>query len=167
MLYEEVFKALNKAKIKYAVAGGVAVVLYGYLRFTADLDLIIHLTPRNIDKFFDTLAGLGYKPGVPVTKEQFMDQKNRAEWISRKGMVVFSFWHPTDHLKHIDIFVKEPIKFGLIYPKLKRIRIKNISIPVLALEQLIRLKVRAGRDRDLVDVTNLRAIGRMKGKRDE
>ena len=51
MFYEDVFRALNKGKVRYAVAGGVAVVLHGYIRFTADLDLIIHLEEKNIDKF--------------------------------------------------------------------------------------------------------------------
>lgn len=40
MFYGEVFKALNKAKVQYVVAGGTAVVLHGYRRFTDDLDLI-------------------------------------------------------------------------------------------------------------------------------
>jgi len=43
MFYGEVFKALNKDKVKYVVAGGVAVNLYGYPRFTKDLDDIIQL----------------------------------------------------------------------------------------------------------------------------
>ena len=43
IFYGKVFKALNKAKVKYVVAGGVAVVLYGYTRYTGDLDLIVLL----------------------------------------------------------------------------------------------------------------------------
>lgn len=33
--------------MRYLVAGGVAVVLHGYLRTTADLDLIVQLEPDN------------------------------------------------------------------------------------------------------------------------
>lgn len=164
MLYEKVFKALNKARIKYAVAGGVAVVLHGYVRFTADLDLIIHLEPQNIDKFFDALSGLGYRPKLPATKEQFMDKQNRAEWITSKGMVVFSFWHPKEPLKHIDLFIKEPIRFDLISKHLEKIRIRNISVPLLSLAQLVQLKKKAGRDKDKIDIINLEAIRRMRGK---
>ncbi len=48
VFYGEVFKALNKAKVKYVVAGGVAVVLHGYMRATGDLDLIVFLDQENL-----------------------------------------------------------------------------------------------------------------------
>lgn len=47
-LFEKVFRELNKAKVKYLVVGGVAVNLYGYLRFTGDLDLLILLNEEKI-----------------------------------------------------------------------------------------------------------------------
>ena len=40
-LYQEIFEALNKAKVNYLVCGGAAVILFGLPRFTADLDLIV------------------------------------------------------------------------------------------------------------------------------
>ena len=33
-----IVEALNAAKVRYLVAGGLAVVAHGYLRFTNDLD---------------------------------------------------------------------------------------------------------------------------------
>jgi hypothetical protein len=47
---EAVLDALNRAQARYLVVGGVAVVLHGYLRTTADLDLVLHLTPDNVRK---------------------------------------------------------------------------------------------------------------------
>lgn len=38
---EAVFDALNAAGVRYLVVGGVAVVLHGHLRTTADLDLVV------------------------------------------------------------------------------------------------------------------------------
>ena len=38
---EEVVKALGEAHVRYLVVGGVAVVLHGHLRTTADLDLLV------------------------------------------------------------------------------------------------------------------------------
>src|SRR3989338_7356690 len=106
MFYGEVFKALNKAKVKYVVAGGVAVVLYGFLRYTKDVDLIVHLEERNLSKLFDALSKIGYRQKAPVTKEQFIDAKQRKLWQKEKGMIVFSFYHKSDPLKAIDMFVK-------------------------------------------------------------
>lgn len=164
MFYEEVFKALNKAKVKYAVAGGVAVVLYGYVRFTADLDLIIHLEEKNISRLFDAFYNLGYRAKLPVTKEQFMDKKNREDWIRNKEMVVFSFYHQTDPLKNIDIFVEEPIKFKTLEKSLQMLRAGTLSIPVLSIKHLIQIKKKAGRQRDIIDITNLEQIRKMTEK---
>ena len=39
MFYEEVFRKLADRKVKYAVAGGVALVLHGY-RYIADIEAL-------------------------------------------------------------------------------------------------------------------------------
>jgi hypothetical protein len=61
MFYGEVFKALNKAKVKYVVAGGFAVVLHGYERLTKDLDLIVLLEEDNLNAFYNVLKKINYK----------------------------------------------------------------------------------------------------------
>ena len=66
MYYENVFRALQKNKIRYAVAGGVALVLHGVVRFTADLDLIVDLEPVNLKRFVQAMTELGYRPRNPA-----------------------------------------------------------------------------------------------------
>ena len=158
MFYESVFRALNKVRVKYLVAGGVAVVLYGYSRMTADLDLIIHLEEKNIDRFFETVTKLGYSPRLPVTKEEFKDRHKRTEWIKTKNMTVFSFFHSKKPMETIGLFVKEPIKFEVMAKDAKIIKVKNITIPVLSIKHLIQLKKKAGRPEDLIDIANLKVI---------
>ena len=51
MYYENVFRSLQKNNIRYAVAGGIALVLHGVVRFTADLDLIVDLEQENLKRF--------------------------------------------------------------------------------------------------------------------
>lgn len=165
MYYDEVIKALNKNKVRYAVAGGVAVVLYGYPRLTLDLDLIVELSKKNLDKFFDTLYNLEYRPKVPVTKEEFKSKKKRQEWIQKKGMVVFSFFHLKDHLKLIDVFVTEPIRFSDIEKKLQKIKTKDLIVPTVSIEHLKKLKLLAGRDKDLMDVRQLEEIQRLRDEK--
>ena len=162
MYYDEVIAALNKNKIKYAVAGGVAVVLYGYARLTVDLDLIAELSEKNLEKFFDTLYNLNYRPKIPVTKEQFINERNRSEWIKKKGMTVFSFFNLKDHLKLIDVFVKELIKFSEIEKKIEKIKVNSLIIPVICIGHLKKLKLLASRPQDLIDVRNLEEIQKLK-----
>jgi hypothetical protein len=38
-------RALDSAGVRYLVAGGLAVNAHGYLRFTRDIDIVLHLSP--------------------------------------------------------------------------------------------------------------------------
>lgn len=165
MLYGEVFKALNKARVKYVVAGGMAVVLYGYVRYTKDVDLIVHLKENNLSKLFDVLSRIGYRPKAPVTKDQFVDKKNMKRWQEEKGMIVFSFYHNKDPFKVIDMFVEEPIKFSSLYEKRTKVRAEGIVVPLISLDHLRMLKKRAGRPHDLDDLAQLDAIRAFKNKK--
>ena len=75
---EAVIRALNDAGVRYLIAGGVAVVAHGYVRFTADLDLILDLSEDNLRRAVPALASLGYRPLVPVAFEAFIDADTRA-----------------------------------------------------------------------------------------
>lgn len=41
MLYERIFREFYNVGLQYAVIGGVAVNLHGYVRGTGDLDMVI------------------------------------------------------------------------------------------------------------------------------
>jgi len=162
MYYESLISALNRNKVKYAVAGGVAVVLYGFNRLTVDIDLIVELSRENLKKFFDTLYKLDYRPKVPVSREDFINKRKRQEWIKKKGMIVFSFFHLKDHLQLVDMFVTEPIKFPQIEKKLESIKVGNLIVPTLSIEHLKKLKILAGRPQDIIDLRNLEEIEEIK-----
>jgi hypothetical protein len=42
-LFEPILAALERKNVRYVIVGGVATVLHGYARLTADLDLSIDL----------------------------------------------------------------------------------------------------------------------------
>ena len=75
--FEAIVRALNDGKVRYLIAGGLAVNAHGYLRFTKDVDFVLHLMPDNIQRAFAALGGLGYRPSVPITAEQFADAELR------------------------------------------------------------------------------------------
>lgn len=109
MFYEDVFRKFADKKVKYAVAGGVALVLHGVARLTADLDIIVELSTENLRKFITAINELGYKPKIPVNAEDFIDPLNRTAWKEEKGIEVFSFYHPKMPMNLIDVFVNEPV----------------------------------------------------------
>ena len=94
------------------VVGGVAVVLHGYPRFTADLDLVVELTASNASAAIAALQALGYRPRAPVRAEDFAVEDIRASWREDKGLTVFSLWSPSYPGTEVDLFVEEPFDFG-------------------------------------------------------
>jgi hypothetical protein len=53
--FGNVLKALQKQKVEYVLVGGVAVILYGLERVTADLDIFVKMTPDNISRLREAL----------------------------------------------------------------------------------------------------------------
>lgn len=53
MLYERIFRAFHDHGLDYAVIGGIAVNLHGYMRATGDLDIIIIISGRVMMKAGD------------------------------------------------------------------------------------------------------------------
>jgi hypothetical protein len=76
------------------VVGGVAVVLHGRFRTTADLDLVVEVTQEDARRAIDAVYALGYRPRAPVSAEEFADSDTRSLWVRDKGLTVFSMWSP-------------------------------------------------------------------------
>jgi predicted nucleotidyltransferase len=158
---ERIFQALNERGVRYLVAGGLAVVAHGHVRFTADVDLILDLDDAaNVAKAVAALSELGYRPRAPVPLEHFADPLRRADWIGEKGLVVFSLYSTADPLTEIDLFVEMPLDFSRSYASARREVIGGgVTVTFVGLEDLIRLKERAGRPQDLQDIEALRRLG--------
>ena len=155
---ERILQALGEAEVEYLVVGGVAVVMHGHLRTTADLDLVLRLEPDNVQRALAALRGLGMRPRAPVPIESFADPQLRMDWVENKGMLVFSLWDPQDAAFDVDIFVREPFDFEATYARRIRAPLGATTVDVVALEDLLALKHEAGRSQDLADIEALRNL---------
>lgn len=164
---ESILDALNRARVRYLVVGGVAVVLHGHLRTTADLDLVIQLERENTLRAMRALVDLQYRPRAPVQAEAFADQETRERWIQEKGLTVFSLWSPAHPTLEIDLFISEPFDFDVVYSRALRVLLEKIEATVIALDDLIALKRRVGRPRDVEDVSALESLREAKGRNAE
>ena len=153
-----VFKALNEANVRYVVVGGVATILHGYVRATTNIDLIVDLQVEEAERVIITLTDAGYKPRIPVEAIEFADTKKREEWISSKGMTVFSMYHSEQPGLTIDLFVKHPIPFDELWQRSQIFDIDDTAIRSCSLDDLLQLKEMAGRNRDKDDIEKLRMI---------
>jgi predicted nucleotidyltransferase len=150
--YEEVFKDLDSNNIRYLLVGGVAVNLHGFVRMTADLDLVVALDPDNLAAFITLMKSRGYKPRVPVPIEDFADPEKRKRWVKDKGMKVFSLYHPQKLDELIDIFVEEPLPFSDAYARKKIAHLGITRVNIMSIPDLIVLKKKAGRPQDMQDI---------------
>ncbi len=155
---ETVLLALEQAKVRYLIVGGVAVVLHGVLRTTLDLDLVVQLESDNIDRALSGLAELGLVPRAPVPITSFRDEALRKTWRREKNMQVFSLWHPESPAFAVDLFIYEPFDFENAYKRSGRVPVAGFSASVLGLGDLIDMKSEAGRELDLDDLRALKAI---------
>lgn len=158
--FEAIARALNAAGARYLVAGGLAVNAHGFLRYTKDIDLVVELSEDNVRSVMAALTGLGYRPAVPVTAEQFADPEQRRQWIEDKGMQVFQLWSADHPETPIDIFVEEPFPFDEEYARaLSKPLYGELDVHFVSAPTLIRLKEAAGREQDRIDIEHLRKGG--------
>lgn len=59
-------RRLNELNIPYAVAGGMALFLHGYQRYTEDVDILV--TQQGLDRLHEALDGLGFVRPFSVSK---------------------------------------------------------------------------------------------------
>lgn len=157
-IFKKIFFTLNQEDIKYLVAGGIAVNLYGIERATADIDIILKLDKKNLLKFVGIAKKLGLKPKVPVKLNDFIDSEKRESWIKDKGMTVFSLYDSKNPFFLLDIFVEIPFNFEKVYKKRKKIKLEDTIIPVVPIKELIEMKEKSNRPQDIADVYYLRKI---------
>jgi len=90
----KVVKILDNLRIPYVITGGMAVSVWGRLRSTADIDIVVELLPKNIDLLAKKL--------LAVDKDVYVSKEAMREALKRKGE--FNFIHPQSSLK-VDFWV--------------------------------------------------------------
>jgi hypothetical protein len=157
-LFEPLFQALNDSGARYVVVGGVATVLHGHARLTADLDVIGDLAPEAMAALVTALGKLGLRPRAPVPLAACLDPALRAEWVGAKGMTVFSLWDPANPMREVDLFLVHPLPFEELHARSVEVVIGGTSVRIASIDDLIALKRIAGRPEDLQDIDALERI---------
>ena len=154
----EIFAALDAVDARYIVVGGFAVIMHGYFRGTADLDLVIALDAPNCDRALQSLADIGLRPKLPVDMAQFADPVIRADWFENRNMLVFQLWDPQNDRRSVDVFVKEPMPFEDMWADAVVRDHDGVKVRIASIPHLITMKKIAGRPRDLNDIAELTKI---------
>jgi hypothetical protein len=133
---------LKEHEIDYVVIGAIALMAYGYPRFTEDIDLI--LDSEGLDRFHRELIGLGYSPAFQGARKRLRSTRD-----GTPIEVIAAGEYPGDGKP-------KPVSFPK--PSEASVEIDGVKFPTL--EKLIELKLASGmtaphRLKDLADVQEL------------
>ncbi|MBI1871688.1 MAG: nucleotidyltransferase family protein [Chlamydiae bacterium] len=163
ILYEEVFKEFQKQHVKYVLVGGIALNLHGALRNTFDLDILVEMSDENLAKVVKILKRQGYQVRQPLDPMKIADKNTRHEWISKKHMRAFNFYKDSD-MKEVDIIIHSPVCYENASKKELKVKVGSLVVPLISMDDLIKMKKAAGRAIDKLDIEELKIIKKLKGK---
>ena len=154
---EAIVRALNNAKVKYLIVGGLAVNAHGFVRLTRDVDIVLHLEKGNVVRGLNALFQAGFRMAIPEKPEAFADAKTRERWRREKNMITLKLWSDEHRRTPVDIFIYEPFDFAKELAKAGKQEIcPGLFVPVVSLETLLEMKRQAGRPQDLEDIRELK-----------
>ncbi|MDC0253422.1 nucleotidyltransferase [Bacteriovoracales bacterium] len=149
MKLSKLVKALKKEKINYMIVGGYAVNFHGYSRNTVDIDLIIKFTLANLKKIEKLLQQMGMVSRLPIDAVSVYNFRD--EYIKNRNLLAWNFYNENDPTDQIDILINHDVSDF----KSEKFRVGQLELKVISKEDLIRMKKKAGRDKDLLDIKEL------------
>ena len=149
MKITDIVLTLKKEKINYLVVGGYAVNFHGYSRNTVDIDLVIKFTLTNLKKIEKLLNNMGLVSRLPIDAISIYNFKE--EYIKNKNLIAWNFYNANDPTDQVDILINHDISDF----KAEKFLVGDLEIKVISKEDLISMKRRSGRDKDLLDIKEL------------
>lgn len=151
------FAVLGAARIRFVIVGGLALVLHGLDRLTADVDVVIDLSAESVRDAVRALTESGYRPLAPVDPLALADPEQRRQWQTTRNMRVFSFWDSSNARPTVDVMLEPSIPFEALWAEASLVNLGSHEIRIASIEHLIQMKEAAGRTQDLADIEQLRA----------
>jgi hypothetical protein len=164
VIYEDIFREFQRKNVRYVLVGGIAVNLLGSLRNTADMDILVEMSNDNLAKIVRILKKRGYSVRQPVDPMGIADKRTREDWIKNKHMKAFNFYKE-DKLREVDIIIDSPVTFERARRDVVWIKSGDIKLPVISINNLIKMKKKTARAIDKLDIEELKRIKRLRGIR--
>jgi len=135
-----VCRLLNRHRVRYLLAGGVAANLHGSVRATRDVDILVPRDRRNMTRLVVALGELPYRLAQELDPDEIVNNPVTIVGDDPRVDILTVAWTVT---------------FDEAYPKRIVRRIQGIQVPYLALTDLIASK-QTGRATDAADLEVLR-----------
>jgi predicted nucleotidyltransferase len=142
--FKDMIKILLEENVEFILVGGIAVILYGHVRGTKDLDLWVYANSQNAPLLIKALARFG-APMQDISVSDF----------ELEGTI---FQIGTEPIR-IDIITRiAGLNFEEAMNNVNIMEIDGLQVPVISIEDLIKNKKASGRFQDLADARVLEKI---------
>lgn len=131
---DAVIAALTRERVEYAVCGGVAMAIHGFIRATEDLDLFVK--PEDFDRLAAAIAGLGFTGSAPMIRRLIKVDQVDGEMLAVDLSAVTPVTEQVWQTREVVIWNERPLS-------------------IVSREGLIALKRLRGTAQDLVDIERL------------
>lgn len=140
----DITQLFNRLNISYVVMGGIAVRVYGIARPTYDIDVTIALGRDRLPELYQAVRELGYS--VP--------EAYGGGWVDQVGgmpLVKVRLFLPAGGVD-VDLFLAESKYQDQLLARRRHVSVDDLSVWLVSPEDLILLKLIAGRPRDFADI---------------
>ncbi len=151
--------ALTDRGVQYVVCGGVACIMHGVERTTADLDLVVKFERDNLRGVIDVARRHQLQPRVPEPLESLLDEQRRRDWIEHKNAKVFTLVSNATPLQ-VDVMLQYPVSFEDLWKDSRLVVLDRVSFRISSKRHLIAAKrsVDPPRTRDQRDIEDLEEL---------
>lgn len=146
------------AEVDFVVIGGIAVARHGFVRATKDVDVVPDPARDNLDQLFRALQPLG---ASPLELQDFRPEEI-AVALSAENLALGGNWAFSTKYGRLDVmqYIDGALETVEDYERLRSAAVESRFdfgiVRFVGYEELIDLKMLAGRDLDLTDVRALR-----------
>lgn len=147
----EFLQLLERHHVRFLIVGGEAVIFYGHVRLTGDVDFFFERTAENAERLFTALREFWTSeiPGLESSSK-----------LEDRG-VVFQFGLPPNRIDLLNDI--DGMAFATAWPRRTEVKLKDgetwISYAYIGLDDLIENKRASGRAKDLDDLPYLIEAG--------
>lgn len=134
--------------------------LHGVPRMTYDVDLVVPTTAAALTEIDTLLNELGLRCRLPIRLSDLANDELRTSYRDERNLIAVTYTDPGDPLREVDILVSPPIAASDLVSRAIRLKLDELLVSVIGIDDLIALKRASGRPQDLTDADHLDRIRR-------
>jgi predicted nucleotidyltransferase len=144
--FGRILEGLNEAGVRYVLIGGIALIRHGVVRATRDVDAVFDPAPDNVERIRTLVSrwGATRPDGSPVPEGAISGERSV---------------HLSTEAGELDLVSEKAagISFSDLLTRAEPKKVDGVEAHICSLADLVAMKRAVGRERDLVDLADLRA----------